>query len=672
MPAIQELLTQAQHFNDNLEYEKTVSLLTDEILQLHKSSDLYTERGRAYLNLKGESGKGLGDIHKALSLDKNNYAAYFYRAAFRFTDKNYDKAIEDFSKAIDIKPSFGKAYFNRGLVWIRRKMYDNAIIDYDKVIELDPGEYMAYNNRGVALTEKKKFDEAIENYNKSIELNPQFALGFSNKGHALYNKDQFADAIKEYETAISLDNTQKSSLQPFVNQLKLKSGEKIDLQTIVENSTVTLSADFKTNTKFIAIDYLIRCFILILYLLEQIGAGGLIWFNVGLLCIEVAIAVLIGEKFKKKIRIASNSLYKPFIKNIGLNVELNNQVRMLYLITGLFVSTWYFLSTSEHSHWYSYVWIIGKIFAGILFFVFALLASAEILFKYKPVAYKVIKSSNENGKTIQENITSFFPDAIALEEVNNKEIELDDHDVNDIQITGFESDLKAISGKVDAYMLESVFLGALAFSGFLTILVSSIINNATGNFLKMSQSFFKGIQESLQSKGDSISIFFSEITKGENLFLLIMFECLICSVFFILVLTLRLRLSDLVSRVDHLIREMNIFNAKEEELVTMKFENTMYDKVEIEKRLKVISGAIELKLSDTNKLLTKIRPVVSYMSLFRNLGLILFYLVLVSSGQFFSPSVSIIILIIGICTFLFRFVDTPSKFQTLKNIIKKH
>jgi hypothetical protein len=125
-------------------------------------------------------------------------------------------------------------------------------------------------------------------------------------------------------------------------------------------------------------------------------------------------------------------------------------------------------------------------------------------------------------------------------------------------------------------------------------------------------------------------------------------------------------------KMDYLIRIMNIFNAKEEELINIKLENNNISSTIIDNRAKRISKKITATLDDAKKLIKNISPVVALMSLFRNLGIITFYLILVSSGLFFSGALSLFILILAICTFFFRLIEAQAKLDKIRSILKRH
>src|SRR4030095_7430322 len=114
-------------------------------------------------------------------------------------------------------------------------------------------------------------------------------------------------------------------------------------------------------------------------------------------------------------------------------------------------------------------------------------------------------------------------------------------DVNDTQIAKLESGLKGISSKVEAYLLESVFLGGLAFSGFLAVASQNFLSEKSpefSNFCVNVISFCNRLVSvrHFSNMGNLVGIF-----HPDDLLILIMFLCLFCSVFFLLVLTLRMR-----------------------------------------------------------------------------------------------------------------------------------
>ena len=136
----------------------------------------------AYYFKKGEYGRAIEDLNKAIELKPDFFEAYFNRASAYFQRDEYDRAIKDLDKAIELKPDYAETYFRRGLAYSRKCDYDRAIKDYTKAIELKPDYAEAYSNRGADYFTKRDYDHAIKDYTKAIELKPDAAEHWYNRG----------------------------------------------------------------------------------------------------------------------------------------------------------------------------------------------------------------------------------------------------------------------------------------------------------------------------------------------------------------------------------------------------------------------------------------------------------------------------------------------------------
>jgi hypothetical protein len=149
-----------------------------------------------------------------------------------------------------------------------------------------------------------------------------------------------------------------------------------------------------------------------------------------------------------------------------------------------------------------------------------------------------------------------------------------------------------------------------------------------------------------------------------------MLLCLASSVFFLLILTLRIRLNTLSLSLDHIFRIATIFNSKEEELYNtqLNFEQNPYQVQRFDK----IQRKIDIALEDAEKLLIKIRPVSIMMNFYRTIAIILFYLVLIISGFYFKPIIAVAILGLALFTFLFRKIETYASIEEIKKRVTRH
>lgn len=446
---------------------------------------------------------------------------------------------------------------------------------------------------------------------------------------------------------------------------------------IKRSENLQLKLKLKYTPWLYILDLFLRIACLCLYLQNYIP----VWLFVILQATLFVILAFYRDSYYEKMRKIYNKYINPKYSLSKIEIYFEDaapdELVVVQLIVGFGFSFWFMYHVFDNHSWYMYfLFFLGACFGA---FIFLLIIILTIQFKQPKslVSFKVNRiSSKINHKNVVEpaytDTTKQYPDILLLDNILTEEeiIKFDSVDYNDTQIAKLESELKNINYKVEAYLLESVFLGGLAFSGFLTV--------ASANFLGREPEAFRGFIDHMMKfsrscKNESFTIWFNEIQRNffrNDLYILIMLLCLMTSVFFLLVLTLRLRLNSLSLNMDHLIRIMTVFNAKEEELYNLQFEVEMTESQST--RLKKISKKIDIALSDANKLLGELKPTVTIMSIYRNIALFLFYLVLIISGFYFMPMVATVIFILAAFTQVFRWFETYSKLGKIRNLLKKH
>jgi hypothetical protein len=257
--------------------------------------------------------------------------------------------------------------------------------------------------------------------------------------------------------------------------------------------------------------------------------------------------------------------------------------------------------------------------------------------------------------------------------------------------------------------------GALAFSGFLSIIASERFNltltekNALANqqieiantLIEIPNSKEKSLWITIPQKGTAVNIpkenrnvplaniktteiriFWSDLVsfldsvllfdvkqatkqwrqlvQPQNLIMIIMIETLFCALFFLSVIASRLRYSKMNEEIDNLIRLARSFNDKEEEVYNIKLQGNLKDK-ETEKmidfRLEVLSAKIASNISKVRILQLKTKPILMYMSFLRNSGVITFILVLITSCLYFSETLATIFLLLTGIAYLYESLD---------------
>lgn len=436
-----------------------------------------------------------------------------------------------------------------------------------------------------------------------------------------------------------------------------------------------INLTFKYTPILFIFDQLTRIIILFTYLYYDFSA----WYFLLIQFIILVITGVISDKIKTKVLSKYKKNVNPIYSNLNSFIEIIDDIPIKLMgyqvFLGYAFSFWFFYHIFDNHLWYHYIFIVLLAIFGSVFFVSALAITPvpRTSKGAQEVQIKIRKTVLENGneKFVFEDATNrypiFFTQGILFEP---DPIEFDTVDLNDTKIAKLESELKNINYKAEAWLLESVFLGGLAFSGFLTVASANFLGVETETFKLFISHILNYIQSCNIENISSLYVNSSDYFTRNDLYIITMLLCLLSSVFFLLILTLRLRLNSLSLNLDHIMRILIIFNAKEEEIYNNNedLENRPNQVARFDK----IQRKIEIALNDGEKLLTKIRPVFMMMNIYRTIALLLFYLVLILSGFYFMPVIAAAISGLAIFTFLFRKIETYINIEEIKRRVKRH
>ncbi len=108
----------------------TVLLLALASCENPAKSRVYTEEGSKLLLRYSKFDEAEETLTKAISYDKHNFEAYYYRGCAKVNAKKYQEAVADFEKAIELKPDYADAYFNLGRTYYLMNNEDKACENY--------------------------------------------------------------------------------------------------------------------------------------------------------------------------------------------------------------------------------------------------------------------------------------------------------------------------------------------------------------------------------------------------------------------------------------------------------------------------------------------------------------------------------------------------------------
>jgi hypothetical protein len=229
----------------------------------------------------------------------------------------------------------------------------------------------------------------------------------------------------------------------------------------------------------------------------------------------------------------------------------------------------------------------------------------------------------------------------------------DPADRNDYLIIALDARKEELKEKIDTYTLESALFGALAFSAFVTIIASERKN------LDGISHFLSGILSSYHLLlGFRLKEFVNQFIgiDEKNLFAVIAFDTLICSLMFLAVIICRLRFTTLMSGLEYSVRSAESLNHKEEEIRNIIFTHPEREE-SLRRRQNELSGLIGQATADALAKLAHVSPVVAYMAGFRRAGVIGFLAVLITSAMWVDPRLAVLFSIVGAIALAYPQVD---------------
>ncbi len=283
--------------------------------------------------------------------------------------------------------------------------------------------------------------------------------------------------------------------------------------------------------------------------------------------------------------------------------------------------------------------------------------------EFRPVQALISAASRRKG-----NLSELIESDLQVHRIN--ELENNPIDTNDTEILEIEGEVRNLMNRVEAYILESVMFGALTFSGFLTIIAS---DTDRLNYISMRRFGYNIVEFML----DLIVFEFKRLeeyhiftTEPEHLLVLIMFQTVLCALFFLMVIAARLKFSKTAEQIDNTVRLARSYNNKEEEVYILKLQaphNTLLDK-----RLIVLNRKISQLVLQAADLIKEIKPVISYMSFLRNMGVLFFLFIIITSLLFFNNTVAIFFGVMALSAYMYKQFDTWYRQKRMQRIINQH
>lgn len=395
---------------------------------------------------------------------------------------------------------------------------------------------------------------------------------------------------------------------------------------------------FKFAYAFLLVDYISRWIILELWSYEIIN-GVIFWFGHFVIAFVVIICMLRRDTWLKK--------------KYGIDITFPEGTTWNILFWIFIVLSGVVITFSLYPYW--------PIWGRISF-------SIGALFLYG--SYTTVVATFSVQKTNKEEYNREY-DALA----DDSQIAVD---ANDVRIIRMETEIASISNRIESFTLESALFGALAFSGFLTLIA------AEKPILQNTQDFISNISNVVYAVRDLDLDLIKSLSVGiattDCLLGAIAVQTLVCSMFFVSVIVSRLRFYNILKKVDYAIRVARGYNDKEEQAYLLflqqhgrgdlerndKSKAEDLDKqylldstmpVDLTERLHSLTAHVTDAINNADPLFRDLLFVTRFIWGLRNMGIIAFVLILLTSALLVSKNIALLSLALFLSALLYTVLD---------------
>ena len=386
------------------------------------------------------------------------------------------------------------------------------------------------------------------------------------------------------------------------------------VMTVTEGAKQTDDNTFKFSYFPLLIDYAIRWIILEVWRYEYIGSF-IFWLLQ--IVLSVTMIAIVGHQTEKAKR----------EKNVpGIFIE-ETTWSLVFLLCVIFSGS--IVTYTLYSHWS--IWAKGAFTVGT-FFIYGF---------YCVILYVSSKQRISVAEYRKTHDKLLIDDAEPV-------------DTNDLRIAMMETEISSISHRIESFTLESALFGALAFSGFLTLIASekfslANIQDFTTKVDSMTQALrsldFNGMKETYNLSMTESCLMGS-----------VAVQTLICSMVFVSIMVSRRRFYDVMRTVDFAIRNARMYNDKEEETYTICLEQT-HPHERLEKRLRYLTKKVAEATDAAEFSFRDLRFTERLIRGLRNLGISSFVLILLTSAFFVAQNLALIFIVLVIIVLIYKFAD---------------
>jgi len=177
-----------------------------------RNSDAHALLGRA-LRDAGDYDAALKSLDRAILLDEDNAAAFFYRAQLHYWRDDKQKALADIVQSVAVDGGNLDFRYWRGVISDELGDHETALSDFSWVISVDAENPEYLDSRAWTYFTLGRFAEALGDVDHALRLDPQLATPHETRGHVYYSSNRRVEAAAELRKALELDPERSLSRQ---------------------------------------------------------------------------------------------------------------------------------------------------------------------------------------------------------------------------------------------------------------------------------------------------------------------------------------------------------------------------------------------------------------------------------------------------------------------------
>jgi tetratricopeptide (TPR) repeat protein len=148
---------------------------------------------------------------KALSINPNDWGAFFVLADFYLNKKSYGRARDIIEILLSLEPNkwvFAEGCNYLGYLFSLDNRNNEAQFYLEKSLEINPKLSEAWYNLGNIFFHQKKFNDALSCYENAAASDEKMAQAYTQIGLTLLEMGKFSQSEKPFKKAIEIDETE--------------------------------------------------------------------------------------------------------------------------------------------------------------------------------------------------------------------------------------------------------------------------------------------------------------------------------------------------------------------------------------------------------------------------------------------------------------------------------